>query len=85
MLVSDMALVRGTVMEVICEVVDMDIDPGLVALLTKYPPNYSVSYLSNMIKKGSRRKFKKRFALLKKLCGYYLGESSYHHGSVGIV
>jgi len=38
-----------------------------------------------MIKKGSKRIFKKRFALLNKLCGYYLSESGCHHGSVGIV
>ena len=33
-LVGDVALAAGAVMEVICEVVDMDIDPDLVALLT---------------------------------------------------
>ena len=34
MLVSDLAPVALAVMGVICEVVDMDVDPGLVALLT---------------------------------------------------
>ncbi|MCD4765492.1 MAG: hypothetical protein K8R34_03170 [Methanosarcinales archaeon] len=56
-----------------------------MALFIKCLPKYSVSYLSKMIKKGSKRIFKKRFALLNKLCGYYLSESGCHHGSVGIV
>ena len=65
-LVGDMALAAGVVIRRICEemdieVIDMAANPDHVALFIICPPKYSVSYLSNMIKRRSSREVKKNF------------------------
>lgn len=87
-LVGDMALVAGAVIRRICEemdieVIDMAVNPDYVALFIKCPPKYSVSYLSNMIKRRSSRELKKEFSLLKEWYGDYLWAPSCYHDFMG--
>jgi len=49
----------------------------------KYPPKYSISFVSKMIKCGSSIVLRKKFPHLKEWCGKHLRASSCYHGSVG--
>ncbi|MEA3293471.1 MAG: IS200/IS605 family transposase [Euryarchaeota archaeon] len=77
------AIIRKTCMELDIEVIDMAVNPDHVHLFIKYPPKYSVSYISKMIKGRSSRVLRKEFVYLKEWCGDHLWAPSCYHGSVG--
>jgi putative transposase len=62
------AILRKTCIELDIEVIDMAVNPDHVHLFIKYPPKYSVSYISKMIKGRSSRVLRKEFAHLKEWC-----------------
>ena len=87
-LVGDMTLVAGAVIrriygEMDIEVIDMAVNPDHVALFIKCPLKYSVSYLSNMIKRRSSRKLKKELPPLNEWYGDHLWAPSCYHGFMG--
>jgi len=87
-LVGDMGMVaegiiRKTCKELEIEVIDMAVNPDHVHLFIKYPPKYSVSYISKMIKGRSSRVLSKEFTHLKEWCSKHLWAPSCYHGSVG--
>jgi REP-associated tyrosine transposase len=49
------AIIRKTCKELDIEVIDMAVNPDHVHLFIKYPPKYSVSYISKMLKGRSSR------------------------------
>jgi putative transposase len=59
------------------------VNPDHVHLFIKYPPKYSVSYISKMIKGRSSRVLRKEFPHLKEWCGDYQWAPSCYHNSVG--
>ena len=61
----------------------MSVNPDHVHLFIKYPPKYSISYISKMIKGRSNRVLRKVFPHLKEWCGDHLWAPSCYHGSVG--
>ena len=65
------------------EIIDMAVNPDHVHLFIKYPPKYSVNYISKMIKGRSSRLLRKEFPHLKEWCGDRLWAPSCYHGSVG--
>jgi len=65
------------------EAIDMAVNPDHVHLFIKYPPKYSVSYISKMIKGRSSRVLRKEFPHLKEWCGDNLRAPSCYHGSMG--
>ena len=69
--------------QAISEVIDMVVNPDHVHLFIKYPPKYSVSYISKMIKGRSSRVLRKEYSHLKEWCGDHLRAPSCYHGSVG--
>ena len=62
------AIIRKTCKELDIEVIDMAVNPDHVHIFIKYPPKYSVSYISNMIKGISSRVLRKEFLHLKEWC-----------------
>ena len=76
------AIIRKTCSELDIEVVDMAVNPDHAHLFTKYPPKYSVSYISKMIKKRSSRILRKEFPQFKEWCENHLWVPSCYHGSV---
>ena len=77
------AIMRKTCKELDIEVNDMAVNPDHVHIFIKYPPKYSVSYISKMIKGRSSRVLRKEFPHLKEWCGDHLWAPSCYHGSVG--
>ena len=65
-LVGDVAMIAEGVIRKICveldiQIIDMAINPDHVHIFMKYPPKYSVSYISKMIKGISSRVLRKEF------------------------
>ena len=77
------AIIRKTCVELDIEIIDMAVNPDHVHLFRKYPPKYSVSYISKMVKGKSSRILRKEFSQLKEWCGNHLWVPSCYHGSVG--
>ena len=77
------AIIRKTCKELDIEIIDMAVNPDHVHIFLKYPPKYSVSYISKMIKGRSSRVLRKEFPHLKEWCGDHLWAPSCYHGSVG--
>jgi putative transposase len=69
--------------QAISEVIDVAVNPDHVHLFIIYPPKYSVSYISKMIKARSSRVLRKEFPHLKEWCGDHLWAPSCYHDSVG--
>ena len=69
--------------QAISEVIHMAVNPDHAHLFIKYPPKYSVSYISKMIKGRSSRMHRKDFPHLKEWYGDHLWAPSCYHGSVG--
>ena len=58
----------------------MAVNPDHVHLFIKYPPKYSVSYLSKMIESRSSRVLGKEFPHLMEWYGDHLRAPNYYHG-----
>ena len=88
MLVGYVAMLAEAVIRKTCEkldikIIDMAVNPDHVHLFIKYPPKYSISYISNMIKGRSSIVPRKEFPYLKVWCGDHLRAPRCYHGSVG--
>jgi len=57
------AIIRKTCKELDIKIIDMAVNPDHVHLFIKYPPKYSVSYISEMIKGRSSRVLRKEFPI----------------------
>ena len=87
-LVGDVALalhgiIRKTCKDLNIEIIDMAANVDHVHLFVKYPPKYSVSYITKRIKGRSSRELRKAFPHPKEWCSKSLWAPSCFHGSVG--
>ncbi len=62
---------------------DVALNPDHVHIFFKYPPKYSLSYITKRIKGVSSRILRKEFPHLQEWCGDHLWAPSCFHGSVG--
>nr|QNO48211.1 hypothetical protein PGANABGL_00025 [Methanosarcinales archaeon ANME-2c ERB4] len=74
-LVGDVALaldgsIRKTCKNLDIEIIDMTVNADHVHLFVKYPPKYSMSYITKRIKERGSRELRKAFPHLRKWCKY---------------
>jgi len=77
------AIIRKTCNELDIEFIDTAVNPDHVHIFIRYPPKYSVSYISKMIKGRSSSVLRKEFPHLKEWCGDHLWTQSCYHDSMG--
>ena len=76
-------LIRKTCKEMDIEIIDLAINADHVHLFIKYPPKYSVSYITKKIKGRKSRILRQYFPHLRGLCPDHLWAPGCYHGSVG--
>ena len=79
--VSREGFARGCGLDI--EVIDMAVNVDHVHLFIKYPPKYSVSWITKWLKGRSSKLLMDRFPHLKEWCPDHLWAPSCYHGSVG--
>lgn len=65
------------------EIIKLGVNSDHVHLLYRYPPKYSLSFITQKIKGISSRRLRKKFPELKRWCKKGLWAPSCYHGSVG--
>ncbi len=77
------AVIRSTCAEMSIKIIDMAVNVDHVHIFFRYPPKYSVSFITKKIKGRSRRILRQEFLHLRKRCEDYLWAPGCYHGSVG--
>lgn len=65
------------------DVIRLAVNGDHVHIFYRYPPRYSLSYISQKIKGITSRRLRQRFPWLKDWCGKHLWSPANFHGSVG--
>ena len=73
-------IIRKTCKDLGIEIIDMAVNSDHVHLFIKYPPKYSVSYISKRIKERGSGELREAFPHLKEWCSKSLYAPSCFHG-----